>query len=241
MYVCQPDEFSRKKFTVVAVMEMYFVGITMGVSAGKITSGVWESRRESQDDGRATFPQHRWHRCLLSFFQAGGGFVCCISCLWQNIQNLYLYSSPVPSERVCPVYFWASGSIIWCPPFQAKAPIFLSLSKLTPQRPLFDDFAFSSPRSSDKTTHSHAAQVVCNTKHSDYSKHHHYPDDVFFPLAAERSGYLHPTFISFIDTFFAQASSAHPSPSDRLNVLYAIAHADTYIWLRRCFMLLLSL
>jgi hypothetical protein len=113
--------------------------------------------------------------------------------------------------------------------FPSKSPDILVSLYADPQRPLFDDFAFSSPRSSDKTTHSHAAQVVCNTKHSDYSKHHQYPDDVFFPLAAERSGYLHPTFISFIDTFFAKASSAHPSPSDRLNVLYAIAHADTYI------------
>jgi hypothetical protein len=110
--------------------------------------------------------------------------------------------------------------------FPSKSPDILVSFYADPQRPLFDDFAFSSPRSSDKTTHSHAAQVVCNTKHSDYSKHHQYPDDVFFPVAAEISGYLHPTFI-MIDTFFAKASSAHPSPSDRLNVVYAnpIAHA----------------
>jgi hypothetical protein len=30
----------HSKFTVVAVMEMYFVGFAMGVSDGKITSGV---------------------------------------------------------------------------------------------------------------------------------------------------------------------------------------------------------
>jgi hypothetical protein len=107
--------------------------------------------------------------------------------------------------------------------FPSKSPDILVSFYADPQRPFFDDFAFSSPRSSDKTTHFQAAQVFCNTKH------HQYPDDVFFPLAAERSGYLYPTFISFIDTFFAEVSSARPSPSDRLDVLYAIAHADTYM------------
>jgi hypothetical protein len=111
----------------------------------------------------------------------------------------------------------------------SKSPDILVAFYASPQRPLFGDFVFSSPRLSDKTTHSQAAQVACNLKHSDYSKHHVYPGDVFFPLAAERSGYLHPTFISFIDTFFARASISKPAPSARLDVLYAIAHAITYM------------
>jgi hypothetical protein len=53
----QPEEFSRKKFTAVAVTVMCFVGIGMGVSAGKIISSVREARRESKDDGRITFLQ----------------------------------------------------------------------------------------------------------------------------------------------------------------------------------------
>jgi hypothetical protein len=111
----------------------------------------------------------------------------------------------------------------------SKSPDILVSFYSAPQRPLFGDFVFSSPRLSDKTTHSQAAQVACNVKHADYSKHHLYPDDVFFPLAAERSGYLHPTFIDFIDVFFARSSSDRPSPSARLDVMYATAHAIAYM------------
>ena len=88
---------------------------------------------------------------------------------------------------------------------------------------------FSSPRASDKTTHSQAAQIACNEKHSDYSKHHTYPQDVFFPLAAERSGYIHPTFISFVDTFLSRCSDTPLPPSVKMDILYSIAHSITYM------------
>jgi hypothetical protein len=71
--------------------------------------------------------------------------------------------------------------------------------------------------------------VACNSKHADYSKHHVYPSDVFFPLAAERSGYVHPTFIGFIDTFLAQCSTLPLQPNAKLGVLYSIAHSITYM------------
>jgi hypothetical protein len=111
---------------------------------------------------------------------------------------------------------------------QAKARILVAFFS-APHRPVFGDFVFSSPRSSDKTCHSQAAQVACNSKHADYSKHHDYPSDVFFPLAAERSGYLHPTFVGFIDTFLAQCSSAPLQPSAKLGVYYSIRHSITYM------------
>ena len=60
-------------------------------------------------------------------------------------------------------------------------------------------------------------------------KRHDYPSDVFFPLAAERSGYLHPTFVGFIDTFLAQCSSAPLQPSAELGVFYSIGHSITYM------------
>ena len=88
---------------------------------------------------------------------------------------------------------------------------------------------FASPRASDKTVHSEAAQAACNLKHADYSKHHTYPSDVFFPLAVERSGHLHPTFISFIDTFLARCSDTRLQPSVKLDVLYSVGHSITYM------------
>ncbi len=112
---------------------------------------------------------------------------------------------------------------------QAKALISSLPFFNAPHRPLFGDFVFSSPRSSDKTTHSQAAQVACNAKHADYAKHHIYPDDVFFPLAAERSGYIHPTFVSFIDTFLSQCSDSQFKPSVKMDILYAVSHSITYM------------
>ena len=111
----------------------------------------------------------------------------------------------------------------------SKSPDILVAFFSAPHRPVFGDFVFSSPRSSDKTCHSQAAQVACNSKHADYSKHHDYPSDVFFPLAAERSGYLHPTFVGFIDTFLAQCSSTPLQPSAKLGVYYSIGHSITYM------------
>jgi hypothetical protein len=56
-----------------------------------------------------------------------------------------------------------------------------------------------------------------------------YPDDVFFPLAVERSGHLHPTLISFVDTFLARCSDTQLQPSAKLDVLYSVGHSITYM------------
>ena len=132
-------------------------------------------------------------------------------------------NAPVIHERQAP---YGSRPSLIAP---SKSPDILVAFFNAPHRPLFGDFVFSSPRTSDRTSHSQAAQVACNSKHSDYSKHHSYPDDVFFPLAAERSGYVHPTFIGFIETFLAQCSISPLLPSAKLGVLYSIAHAVTYM------------
>jgi hypothetical protein len=98
-----------------------------------------------------------------------------------------------------------------------------------PHRPVFGDFVFSSPSARDKTRHSQAAQVAHNTKLAEYSKHHDFPTNVFFPLAAERSGYLHPAFTNFIELFIARVANAPPRAAHKLQLLYSIAHAITYI------------
>ena len=132
-------------------------------------------------------------------------------------------TAPVIHERQAP--YGQRPSLI----APSKSPDILVAFFSAPHRPVFGDFVFSSPRSSDKTCHSQAAQVACNSKHADYSKHHDYPSDVFFPLAAERSGYLHPTFVGFIDTFMAQCSSFPLQPSAKLGVYYSIGHSITYM------------
>jgi hypothetical protein len=111
----------------------------------------------------------------------------------------------------------------------SKSPDILVAFSNDPHRPIFGDFVFSSPRLTDSTTHTQAAQIACNSKNADYSRYHSYPENVFFPLAAERSGYLHPTFINFIDIFLARATRSPLPPSHKLNVLYSIAHAITYM------------
>jgi hypothetical protein len=87
---------------------------------------------------------------------------------------------------------------------------------------------FASPCSSDNMIHSQAAQASCNLKLAECSKFHSYPNNVFFPLAAERSGYIHPTFIAFIDTFLARSSQIPLHDSEKLEVIYSIAHSITY-------------
>ena len=132
-------------------------------------------------------------------------------------------NAPVIHERQAP---YGVRPLLVAP---SKSPDILVAFFNAPHKPLFGDFVFSSPRASDKTTHSQAAQVACNSKHADYSKHHTYPDDVFFPLAAERSGYIHPTFRAFIDTFLARCSDTRLPPSAQLDVLYSISHSITYM------------
>jgi hypothetical protein len=109
----------------------------------------------------------------------------------------------------------------------SKSPDLLVIYADAPLRPMFADFVFASPRLSDNTTHTQAAQIAFNKKRADYSKHHIYPDNTFFPLAAERSGYLHPTFTDFIATFLSLASSSRPTPAHTLQIMYSVAFAIT--------------
>lgn len=50
---------------------------------------------------------------------------------------------------------------------------------------------------------------------------------MFYPLAFERSGYLHPVFVDFID-LFAMSAAPKPSPHFKLQLLFAVAFAITF-------------
>ena len=141
------------------------------------------------------------------------------------INHWYPLKENAPTIRERQIPYGSRPSLI----APSKSPDILVAFFNAPHRPLFGDFVFASPRASDKTTHSQAAQVACNSKHADYSKHHTYPDDVFFPLAAERSGYIHPTFVTFIDTFLSRCSDSPLRPTVKLDVLYSISHSVTYM------------
>lgn len=62
-----------------------------------------------------------------------------------------------------------------------------------------------------------------------YSKHHQYPSQVCYPLAFERSGYLHPTFDDFMD-LIAKCASSQPQPYYHiaLQLRFAVAFAITF-------------
>jgi hypothetical protein len=109
----------------------------------------------------------------------------------------------------------------------SKSPDILIVYADAPLRPMFADFVFSSPRAADNTVHTQAAQIAFNKKRSEYSKHHDYPDNTFFPLAAERSGYIHPSFTDFITTFLTMASTSPPTPADLAQLMYSVSFAIT--------------
>jgi len=111
----------------------------------------------------------------------------------------------------------------------SKSPDVLIAFLDEPHRPVFGDFVFSSPSARDKTSHSQAAQIAHNTKLADYSKHHEYPTNVFFPLAAERSGYIHTSFSDFIELIICRATNAPPRAAHKLQLLYSISHSITYM------------
>ena len=97
-----------------------------------------------------------------------------------------------------------------------------------PLHPYFGDFVACSPSVENNLSHGHAAQAAHNQKLQHYHKHHEFPAHVFYPLAFERSGYLHPVFVDFIDLF---AMSAIPTPSPRslkLQLFFSIAFAITF-------------
>ena len=100
-----------------------------------------------------------------------------------------------------------------------------------PLHPYFGDFVASSPSIENNLSHGltgQAAQAAYNQELQHYHKHHEYPAHIFYPLAFERSGYLHPVFVDFIDLF---ATSATPTPSPRsfkLQLFFSIAFAITF-------------
>ena len=111
----------------------------------------------------------------------------------------------------------------------SKSPDVLIAFLDDPHRPVFGDFVLASPSARNNTQHSHAAQVAHNIKLADYSKHHVFPTNVLFPLAAERSGYIHPNLVDFIDLIICRATNAPPRAAHKLQLLYSIAHAITYM------------
>jgi hypothetical protein len=96
-----------------------------------------------------------------------------------------------------------------------------------PLHPYFGDFVASSPSITNRLRHGEAAQVKYTEKLQYYSKHHDYPSRVFYPLAFERSGNLHPTFDDFID-LFSRCSSSTPQPHTALQLKFAVAFAITF-------------
>ena len=94
-------------------------------------------------------------------------------------------------------------------------------------RPYFLDFVAASPSLSKNTRHGEAAQVAYLAKRKFYSQHHEYPPDVFYPMPFERSGYLHPVFVEFID-FYVQNATPQPTPQHKLKMHFAVAYAITF-------------
>jgi hypothetical protein len=96
-----------------------------------------------------------------------------------------------------------------------------------PLNPYFGDFVASSPSLSNKLKHGEAAQAKFTEKLRHYSKHHQFPSRVCYPLAFERSGYLHPAFDDFID-LLSRCSSSQPKPQTALQLRFAVAFAITF-------------
>jgi hypothetical protein len=96
-----------------------------------------------------------------------------------------------------------------------------------PLNPYFGDFVASSPSASNKLQHGQAAQAKYVQKLQHYSAHHVYPPRVCYPLAFERSGYLHPTFDEFID-LFSRCSSTQPQPHTALQLRFSVSFAITF-------------
>jgi hypothetical protein len=96
-----------------------------------------------------------------------------------------------------------------------------------PLRPYFGDFVASSPSTRVGTVHGRASQIASLIKIQHYSKHHTHPDTQFYPLAFERSGYLHPTFHDFIDLYCMLGLPA-PDPKAKLQMTFAVAYAITF-------------
>lgn len=112
-------------------------------------------------------------------------------------------------------------------PAPSLSPDILILFTNDPLNPYFGDFVASSPSVVNKHSHGQAAHSKFIEKRSHYFKHHSFPDRVCYPLAFERSGYLHPAFEDFID-LFARCSSAAHRPQTALQLKFAVAFAITF-------------
>jgi hypothetical protein len=97
-----------------------------------------------------------------------------------------------------------------------------------PLNPYFGDFVASSPSLVNKLKHTEAAQAAFTEKLHHYFKHHSYPHRVCYPLAFERSGYLHPAFEDFIDLYSRCSTSTQPQPQTALQLRFAVAFAITF-------------
>jgi hypothetical protein len=112
-------------------------------------------------------------------------------------------------------------------PEPSLSPEILIAFNNEPLSPYFGDFVASSPSLINKLKHTEAAQVAFTDKLQYYSKHHTYPHRVFYPLAFERSGYLHSAFEDFID-LYARCSSSQPQPQTALQLRFSVAFAITF-------------
>jgi hypothetical protein len=112
-------------------------------------------------------------------------------------------------------------------PAPSLSPDILIAFNNDPLHPYFGDFVASSPSTTNRLKHGEAAQLKFTEKLQHYFKHHDYPSRVCFPLAFERSGYLHPAFDDFID-LFARCSSSQPRPHTALQLRFAVAFAITF-------------
>ncbi len=112
-------------------------------------------------------------------------------------------------------------------PAPSLSPDILIAFNNEPLHPYFGDFVASSPSATNRLRHGEAAQIKFTEKLRHYHKHHNFPSRVCYPLAFERSGYLHPAFEDFID-LFARCSSSQPQPHTALQLKFAIAFAITF-------------
>ena len=96
-----------------------------------------------------------------------------------------------------------------------------------PLNPYFGDFVASSPSLVNNKVHGEAAQAAYLGKLQHYFKHHQFPSRVFYPLAFERSGYLHPMFGEFID-LYAISCSPKPALRTKLQLYFSVAFAITF-------------
>jgi ribonuclease HI len=112
-------------------------------------------------------------------------------------------------------------------PAPSLSPDILIAFANDPLNPYFGDFVASSPSLSNKLKHGEAAQAKFTEKLRHYSKHHDFPSRVCYPLAFERSGYLHPAFDDFID-LLSRCSSSQPKPQIALQLRFAVAFAITF-------------